>query len=82
MLRPTKHAHPDKTVLSAATIILAHLKSKRVESYVKLLGVVKTKVRGGHVLFLPAVNLLFLLGVVAYHSKTDSFEYASQNETV
>ncbi|HIE2341175.1 TPA: ABC-three component system middle component 8 [Haemophilus influenzae] len=27
------------------------------------------------VLFLPAINLLFLLGVVKYHQKTDCFEY-------
>ncbi|WP_417273265.1 ABC-three component system middle component 8 [Celeribacter halophilus] len=31
---------------------------------------------GGDVLFLPAVHLLFLLGLTEYRAKTDAFEYS------
>jgi len=35
----------------------------------------KKFVRGGEALFLPTVNFLFLLGVIEYRPKVDSFEY-------
>jgi hypothetical protein len=36
----------------------------------------KTFVKGGDALFLPTVNFLFILGVIEYRQKVDSFEYA------
>lgn len=82
MLSPTKHAHPDKTILSVATLVLARLVTKRVESYDKLLHMVRERIRGGHLLFIPALNLLFLLGLITYRSKTDSVEFSGKNETL
>jgi hypothetical protein len=80
MLRPTKHSHPDRTVISASLLLLQRLKDRRIEEYGKLLGYVKKYVSGGEVLFLPALNFLFLLGLVEYHSMTDSVEYVGANE--
>ena len=37
---------------------------------------------GGASLFLPALSLLYLLGVIAYRPKTDSLEYVGPNETL
>ena len=37
MLRPTKHSHPDKTVINVSFLILARLKKSRTEKYSKLL---------------------------------------------
>lgn len=39
-------------------------------------------VKGGDVLFLPALNLLYLLGVIQYRPKADAFEYVGPNETL
>ncbi|MGV8882095.1 MAG: ABC-three component system middle component 8 [Rhodoglobus sp.] len=76
MLKPTKHSHPDQTVLGVATILLAALKRDRLAKYDKLLSIARKRIVGGEILFLPALNLLYVLGLVAYRSKTDSFEYS------
>jgi len=82
MLRPGKHSHPDQTVMSVAFILLARLKKSRLEAYEDLKQVVRKRVQGGELLFLPALNLLYVLGLVEYRSKTDSLEYAGPHETV
>ena len=33
MLRPTKHSHPDRTVISVALLLLARLQTRRLENY-------------------------------------------------
>lgn len=82
MLRPTKHSHPDRTVVNIALILLTRLRKRRLEHYVALRSHAKSAVAGGEVLFLPALNFLFLLGLIEYHPKTDAFEYVGPNETV
>lgn len=75
MLRPTKHANPDQTVMRVATLLISYLGRHRIETYPKLLAHVKKSVHGGQYLFAPALNVLFLLGLVDYRQKTDSLEY-------
>ncbi len=75
LLLPTKHSHPDKTIIAIATIILQRLKKVRLEQYDDLLNYLQNKNKNGEYLFLSAINFLYLLGVVEYHKKTDSFEY-------
>ncbi len=75
LLLPTKHSHPDKTVIAISIIILQRLKKMRVERYDDLLKYLHKKNKDGKYLFLAAMNFLYLLGVVEYHIKTDSFEY-------
>lgn len=82
LLRPSKHANPDRTVLGVAILILGLLKERRVEEYEKLRSYVKRQVSGGDPLFLPALNLMFVLGVVDYHPKTDAIEYVGRNEAL
>jgi len=83
MLRPTKHSHPDKTVINASVVILSRLKELRVENYSNLLNHIKKVISGGEVLFLPALNFLFLMGLIEYRAKTDAIEYvANNNETI
>ncbi|RZL70503.1 MAG: hypothetical protein EOP66_16245 [Sphingomonas sp.] len=82
MLRPSKHAHPDRTVVNVAMLLLKRLKAKRLADYSSLLSYARKSVSGGDVLFLPSLNFLFLLGLVIYHPKTDSFEYVGLNEAV
>ena len=82
MLRPTKHSHPDRTVINVALLLLARLKDRRLDEYSTLRKYAKKAVNGGEVLFLPALNFLYLLGLVEYRPKTDAVEYVGPNETV
>lgn len=82
MLRPGKHAHPDRTVISVSLLLLGRLKARRVEDYTALKAFTKKKVAGGEVLFLPALNVLYLLGLVEYRPKTDAFEYRGPHAAV
>jgi len=82
MLRPTKHSHPDRTVISLSLLLLSRLKRERIEDYEKLRSLAKRSIIGGDVLFLPALNFLYLIGVIEYRPKTDAIEYVGPNEAV
>ena len=82
MLRPTKHSHPDRTAVNVALLMLGRLKLRRVDDYDSLLTFIKKSVVGGDVLFLPALNFLYLLDLVDYHPKTDAVEYVGPNASV
>jgi hypothetical protein len=82
MLRPTKHSHPDRTVINVALLLLARLKARRVDEYDVLRKFAKKSVVGGDVLFLPALNFLYLMGLIEYRPKTDAVEYMGPNEAV
>ena len=82
MLRPTKHSHPDRTIINVSMLILGRLKSRRLDEYDRLREFAKNAVSGGDVLFLPALNFLFLLGLIDYRPKTDSLEYLGPNEAI
>lgn len=82
MLRPTKHSHPDRTVINVSLLILSRLKKLRIDEYDDLRNFSKKSVIGGDVLFLPALNFLYLLGLIEYRPKTDAVEYVGQNETI
>ena len=81
MLRPTKHSHPDRTVINVALLLIERLKMRRVEDYGALCKFAKKSVTGGGILFLPALNFLFLMGLINYRPKTDAVEYLGPNET-
>lgn len=82
MLRPTKHSHPDRTVINVSLLLLQRLRARRVGEYDALRKYVKNAVVGGDVLFLPALNFLYLLGLIDYRPKTDAVEYVGPNEAV
>lgn len=82
MLRPTKHSHPDRTVINVSLLLLARLKARRVDEYDVLRKFAKKSVVGGDVLFLPALNFLYLMGLIEYRPKTDAVEYIGPNEAV
>lgn len=82
MLRPTKHSHPDRTVINVSLILLARVRARRIEEYDALLKYARNAVIGGDVLFLPSLNFLFLMDLIAYHPKTDAIEYVGPNEAL
>lgn len=82
MLRPTKHSHPDRTVINVALKLLARLRARRLDDYSSLRKHAKKSVTGGDVLFLPALNILYLLGLIRYLPKRDAVEYIGPNEGI
>jgi len=82
MLRPTKHSHPDKTVINVACLLILRLRKRRLEEFGELLRYVKKFVKHGESLFLPALNFLYLLGLIEYRPKTDSIEYTGKHEAL
>ena len=78
MLRPTKHMHPDRTVISVASLLLDYLRKNRVGQFDDLRHYIKkvlSHVQNTDAIFLPAINLLYILGLIDYRPKTDSFEF-------
>ena len=82
MLRPTKHSHPDRTVINVSLLLLARLKIRQVDDYDGLRKYARKAVTGGDVLFLPALNFLYLMGLIDYRPKTDAVEYVGPNEAI
>lgn len=80
MLKPTKYSHPDKTVIAISSIILERLRKRRLESYDDLLLLLREKGDDLDSLFLPSLAFLFLLELIKYLPKLDSFEYAGPNQ--
>ena len=74
MLRPTKHSHPDRTLISVSLLILQRLKVRRLEGFDALRAHVQ-KVAGSDALFVPSISFLYLMGLVEYRAKTDALEY-------
>jgi len=82
MLRPTKHSHPDRTIINVSLLLVKRLQTLRVDEYDTLRKYAKKTIVGGDLLFLPALNFLYLLGLIEYRPKTDAVEYVGPNETV
>lgn len=78
MLSPSKHSDPDQTVLAAATTLLRPLRRKRIVSFDELKESLTAASQSPETLFLPAVNFLYLLGLVEYRPVVDSFEYVGE----
>jgi hypothetical protein len=75
MLRPSKHMNPDRSALALSTVLLARLKKTRIEEYSALLDHALSRAEDADTLFASSIALLFLLGLVEYRTRTDSFEY-------
>ncbi|WP_370511947.1 ABC-three component system middle component 8 [Moraxella sp. VT-16-12] len=58
--------------------MLKTLKKEQVIKYNNLLNMIKDKITSGEYLFLPALNFLFLLGLVDYQSKNDTLVYTKK----
>ena len=80
MIRPTKHSHPDRTVINLSLILLTRIRDQRVQSYDALFDLAKKRVSGGDVLFMPSLSFLYVMGLIEYRPKNDSVEYVGPNE--
>ena len=75
MLFPSKHSDPDQTVLAMSVSILHYLRSRQTVSFDDLRAYGKKKTKNSELLFTPSLNFLYLLGLIEYLPKIDSFEY-------
>lgn len=75
MIRPHKHMNPDRSVLALAATLLKRLQRFRVEKYSSLIEYAKQENQDGDALFVGAISLLYLLGLIEYKQRNDSFEY-------
>lgn len=78
MISPSKHSDPDRTSIYLASRILRHIRSTRLLTYDDSIEFARKQVTGAEFLILPALDLLFLLGLIEYRRKTDSFEYVGK----
>lgn len=75
-LTPKKHLNLDTSLLRVFSLVLKELQKRGVCEFEKLRGVVIRRVgTDGELSFLPALDLLFLLGKAEYHLKNDTLEY-------
>ena len=82
MLRPSKHSHPDRTVINVSLLLLARLQKRRLDNFDSLREHVKKTITGGDSLFMPSLNFLYLLGLIEYRPKNDAIEYVGPNEDI
>lgn len=82
MLRPSKHSHPDKTMMYLAVVLLKHMRGNQVSTFTDLRKLAEKRVTGGEILFLPALNFLYLLGLIEYLPKIDAIEFVGFNEVI
>lgn len=75
LLQPTKHNKPDQTVIAVATQALKRLRTRRLIAFEELRAQLRKSNSGTERLFVPALGLLYMLGLLEYRPKTDSVEY-------
>jgi hypothetical protein len=56
-------------VAEVSLLLLARLKARRLDDYSSLRNYTKKAVGGGDILFLPALNFLYLMGLIEYRLK-------------
>jgi hypothetical protein len=54
------------------------MRETRIETYSGLITHARGQFSGADAIFVPTLSLLFLLGFVRYHRKSDSFEYVGK----
>ena len=76
MLKPNKHLDLDRSLLRVSAIILGELRRRRMMRFETVRALTRRRVGDdADVILLPALELLYLVGRLEYHLKTDSFEY-------
>lgn len=76
MLTPRKHMNLDVSVLRVSALMLREIKKRGVMEFEKLRSFVIRRVgQDGELAFLPALDLLYLLGKADFHLKNDTIEY-------
>lgn len=75
LLKPNKNANPDLTVMAASSFLLKRIKKSRLETITELTLALLENDKNSTSLIEPALEFLFLLGLIEYHTKNDLIEY-------
>ena len=76
MITPSKHLDLDLSVLRAGAIMLKTMSKERTIELAKMREKLVTSMGpDAELIFMPALNFLFLLGRLDYHSKNDTLEF-------
>ena len=78
LLLPNKNAHPDLTVLSVAAFLLDFLMKHRIARFLELYERLSKHEPRALSLFEPALETLYVLGLIEYHKKNDLIEYTGK----
>ena len=78
MLIPSKHLDLERSVMRAASEVLADLRRHRIVRYDAVVRLIKKRTGDdGDAVVAPTLSFLFLLGRLEYHAMNDTFEYRS-----
>lgn len=75
LLKPNKNANPDLTVMAVSSFLLKRIKKNRLETITDLKLALLEGNKDSVSLLESALEFLFLLGLVEYHTKNDLIEY-------
>ena len=75
LLKPNKNANPDLTVMAVSYFLLKRIKKNRLETITELKLALLENDKSSTSLIEPALEFLFLLGIIEYHTKNDLIEY-------
>ncbi|EHU5175305.1 hypothetical protein KY945_003906 [Vibrio parahaemolyticus] len=78
LLKPNKNAHPDLTIMAVASFLLKRIKKNQLETITDLKLATIENNKDSALLLEPALEFLFLLGLVEYHTKNDVIEYVGK----
>ena len=82
MIRPDKYMDLDTSVINISTLLLKHIKDKKLLSFDEATNYVINKVGiEGKENIIYALNFLFLLNKITYYSALDFFEFVSNEVT-
>lgn len=74
-LKVNKLDNPRQTLIYMIYLIAKVMRNKRAMPYSELYSETRAKVNGAEFLFIPALDVLFLCGKIAYDPKLDMFEF-------
>ena len=76
MLKTNKHLDLDRSVLRVSAVILAELRRRRMIQFDVVRALIRRRIGDdADIVLLPALSLLYLVGRLDYHIKSDAFEY-------
>lgn len=79
MLTPTKHMNLDNSLIRISALMIKLIKRAKVIKCNDLMSkLIKSEGENVRYLFLPALNFIFLFGLVEYYPKTDSLEFIAK----
>jgi hypothetical protein len=69
-------------IITVSLLLLERLETRGMDKYNILRTYAKKAAAGGDLLFLPALNLLNLIGLIDYRPETDVVEYVGSGEAI